>query len=223
MEIYLDTGNVDEIRDCIQTGLVSGITTNPSLIAKEGREFREVLHEIIQIFNEQELDFTLSAEVTNLESTQSMINQGRELAQIDKHILVKIPLTKEGLQAVRVLSHEHIRCNVTLCFSSSQALLAAKAGAWCVSPFIGRVEDEGYNGIELLSEIKAVFDNYNIETKILAASVRSVEHVHKSMLLGIDMVTIPKKVFDKMYYNPLTDIGIEKFTKDWEEYKNGRK
>lgn len=222
MEIYLDTGNVDEIRHVIQTGLISGITTNPSSIAKEGREFREVLHEIIQIFNEQELDFTLSAEVTNLESAQSMIEQGRELAQINRHILVKIPLTKEGLQAVRTLSHEHIRCNVTLCFSSSQALLAAKAGAWCVSPFIGRVEDEGYSGVELLQEIREVFDNYNIDTKILGASIRSVEHVHKAMLLGIDIVTVPKKVFEKMYYNPLTDIGIEKFTKDWEEYQNGR-
>lgn len=223
MQLYLDTGNTDEIKEVLETGLISGITTNPTLIAKEGRDFKEVIKEIISLFKENELDFTLSAEVTNLASCETIVKQGRELAQIDKHIIVKIPLTKEGLKAVKILSLERIRCNVTLCFSTSQALLAAKSGAWCVSPFVGRVEDEGYDGIKLLQEIKQVFDNYKIDTKILAASMRSVGHVHDAMLLGVDIVTVPKKIFEKMYYNPLTDIGVDKFNKDWEEFENGRK
>ncbi|MFP4402445.1 MAG: transaldolase family protein [Candidatus Nanoarchaeia archaeon] len=220
MQIYIDSGNVDEITQSIKTGLISGVTTNPSLIAKEGRDFYEVIQLILHSFYEEHIEeFTVSMEVTHLESIESMVQQGREFSQIDEHIIVKVPLTKNGLKAVSILSNENIKCNVTLCFSASQALLAAKAGAWCVSPFVGRVEDEGWSGIELLKDIKQTFVNYDIETQILAASMRSVNHVHQAMLLGIDMATIPKSIFEKMYYNPLTNIGIEKFESDWREYE----
>ncbi|MCH8519710.1 MAG: fructose-6-phosphate aldolase [Nanoarchaeota archaeon] len=227
MELYLDTGNIEEIKSVIHTGQISGITTNPTLILKSHtsdlKTFKDILLEIISVMKEERDDFTLSAEVTHINSVEEIISQGRELASIDSHIIVKVPLTKEGLEAVKTLSYEGIRCNVTLCFSLTQAVLAAKAGAWCVSPFVGRIEDEGYSGINLLQQIKQTYDNYNFKTKILAASLRSVEHVHQAMLLGVDMATIPKSVFDKLYYNPLTDIGVKQFSKDWEEFENARK
>lgn len=219
MEIYLDTGNIEEIKEAASTGLLNGVTTNPSLIAKEGRDFKTVIREIIVILKKNSKDFTVSAEVTNLKDYKTMVNEGRILSKIDKHILVKVPLTFEGLKAVNILSKEKIRCNVTLCFSASQALLAAKSGAYCVSPFVGRVDDEGWNGIELLKDIRLIFDNYNIKTKILGASIRTSKHVYEAMKLGCDIVTIPSSVFKKMYYNPLTDIGLEKFEKDWNAYQ----
>ena len=227
MELYLDTGNIDEIKSVIHTGQISGITTNPTLILKSHtsdlKTFKDILLEIINVMKQERDDFTLSAEVTHINSVEEIIHQGRELSAIDPHIVVKIPLTKEGLEAVKTLSYEGIRCNVTLCFSLTQAVLAAKAGAWCVSPFVGRIEDEGYSGIKLLEQIKQTYDNYGFKTKILGASIRSVEHVHQAMLLGVDMVTVPKSVFEKLYYNPLTDIGVEQFSKDWEEFENARK
>lgn len=220
MKIYLDTSNIEEIRDATLTGLIDGVTTNPSLIAKEGRDFNEVLNEIVSIMDTMGKDYTLSAEVTNTDSSDEMINQGRELSKINQHILVKVPLTKEGLKAVRVLSNEEIRCNVTLCFSSTQALLAAKAGAWCVSPFIGRLDDQGENGLHLIHEIREIFDRYKFETRILAASIRSVDHVSNCAKIGSDMITIPYKIFNQTYKHSLTDIGLEKFAKDWNDYKN---
>ena len=227
MELYLDTGSIDEIKSVVHSGQITGITTNPSLIAKSHKDnsksFKEILLEIISVMKQERDDFTLSAEVTHINSVEEIIHQGRELSSIDPHIIVKIPLTKEGLEAVKTLSFEGIRCNVTLCFTVSQAVLAAKAGAWCVSPFVGRIEDEGFTGISLLEEIKQAYENYNFKTKILAASLRSVEHVHQAMLIGVDMVTMPKSLFDKLYYNPLTDKGVEQFSKDWEEFENARK
>lgn len=219
MEIYLDSGNIDEIKKISKLGLISGVTTNPTLIANEGKDFFTVLNSII---GDLKLnigdDFTVSAEVTDLTSSNSMVDQGRKISKIDKHILVKIPLTKEGLKAVKILSFENIRCNVTLCFSANQALLAARAGAWCVSPFIGRVDDEGFNGLDLIRDIRLIYDNYGFETKILAASIRSTSHVLECAKIGADLATMPGSVIEKLYYNPLTDIGLEQFNSDWEKY-----
>lgn len=219
MKIYLDTGNIEEIKAAASSGLLDGVTTNPSLIAKTKNSFSKELSSIIALLKKEKEDFTLSAEVTDTESVESMVSEGRKLAKIDNHILVKIPLTYEGLKAVKILSEEDIRCNVTLCFSTNQAMLAAKAGAWCVSPFIGRVDDEGYDGIDLIKEIKQVYDNYGFETKILAASIRSTHHILEATKIGVHIATMPYDIFKKLYYNPLTDIGIEKFKADWELYQ----
>ncbi len=221
MKLYLDTGMLEEIQVIAQNKLLDGVTTNPSLIAKTGKDFLTTLKEIISTLKKYSpKDFTVSAEVIDTSSVDSILKEGRSYAKLSKHILVKIPLTRIGLEGVAKLSSEGIRCNVTLCFSANQALLAAKAGAWCVSPFLGRVDDEGYDGIELIREIKKMYDHYNFETKILAASVRSPHHVHECAQLGCDIATIPKSVFDKLYYNPLTDMGLEKFQSDWKSYKN---
>lgn len=219
MKLYLDTGNVDEIKEIAKSGLLNGVTTNPTLIAKEGKDFKKVIKDIIKILTKYCDSFTLSAEVTDLKSAESMIEQGRELAKINKHILVKIPLTQDGLEAVSVLSKEEIKCNVTLCFSANQALLAAKAGAWCVSPFLGRLDDEGQSGVELVADIKQIYQIYGFKTKVLAASIRSTSHVFECAKLGCDIATIPTKIFKQLYHNPLTDIGLEKFEKDWNDYQ----
>ena len=219
MKLYLDTGMVEEIQTVAQSRILDGVTTNPSLIAKTGKDFIDTLKEIHLILKQYcPKDFTFSAEVIDTSSVDSIIKEGRAYAKISKNILVKVPLTKIGLEAVTLLSREGIRCNVTLCFSANQALLAAKSGAWCVSPFLGRVDDEGYDGVELIREIKKMYDHYGFETKILAASVRSPHHVHECAQLGCDIATIPKSVFDKLYYNPLTDMGLEKFQSDWDSY-----
>ncbi len=221
MKLYLDTGNIDEIRQAAKSGLVDGVTTNPTLIAKEGKDFKLTLKEITKILNKHSYGYTLSAEVTNTKDAQEIIKEARELSKINPHILVKIPLTKEGIEAVSTLSREEIRCNVTLCFSANQAILAAKAGAWCVSPFIGRIDDEGYNGMDVIRDIRQIFDNYKFETKILAASIRNAHDITQCAKAGVDIVTIPYKLYNLMYYNPLTDIGLEKFEKDWLEYQRG--
>ncbi len=225
MKIYLDTGNIDEIKKISEIGLIDGVTTNPSLIAKEGGDFTSTIKEIVKILNKNCINknFTVSAEVTNISSAESIIKEARKLSEISKNVIVKIPITFEGLKAVKVLSEEEIRCNMTLCFSANQALLAAKAGAWCVSPFVGRVDDEGYDGIELIADIRRVYDNYGFKTKILAASIRGVRDVSDCSKIGADIVTIPAKIFSKLYYNPLTDIGIESFNKDWNEYLKKQK
>lgn len=217
MKIYLDTGNSADINELVDTGLIDGITTNPSLIAKEKVDLFTRVKEIISILNKEKENFTISVEVIKTHSVEEILNQAREIVKLDKHILVKIPLTYEGLKAVKILSKEGIRCNVTLCFSLNQALLAAKAGAYVVSPFMGRIDDEGWDGLELVKEIKQAYINYNFETKILAASVRSTYQVHQCALMGIDIVTISPKIFKQLYYNPLTEIGLEKFAKDWQE------
>jgi len=224
MKIYLDTGSISEIEAAAKSNLLDGVTTNPTLIAKEGRDFNTEIKTIIKILKKNcEDDFTVSAEVTDLKDSQSILAQARKLTKIDKHILVKIPLTFDGLSAVKILSKEKIRCNVTLCFSANQALLAAKAGAWCISPFIGRIDDSGHDGLELIKEIRTIYDNYNFKTKILGASIRSAGDVLECAQLGSDIVTIPNSIFKKLYLNPLTDIGLSKFESDWNEYQKNLK
>lgn len=223
MKLYLDTGNVSEVEEAARSMLLDGITTNPSLIAKEGKDFHQTLNKIISVMNKYYSSYTVSAEVTDTKTAQDMIRQGKELAKLNKHIVVKIPLTYEGLIAVNRLSEEGIRCNVTLCFSANQALLAAKAGAYMVSPFIGRIDDEGYEGLKLIEEIRTIFKNYGFETQILAASIRSTEHILGCAKLGADIATMPFSIFQKLYLNPLTDIGLEKFNTDWKEYNKNMK
>lgn len=210
MKLFIDTANVNEIREAEALGIICGVTTNPSLIAKEGRDFVEVVKEITEI-----VDGPISAEVISLEA-EGMIKEARELAKIHKNIVIKIPMTLEGLKAVKVLSSEGIKTNVTLIFSSAQALLAAKAGATYVSPFVGRLDDIGHDGMALIEEIVRIFENYGIETEIIAASIRHPMHVVDAALAGAHIATIPYKVLVQMAKHPMTDSGIEKFLKDWE-------
>ena len=213
MKIFIDTANIAEIKEAASMGLIDGVTTNPSLIAKEGREFRSLIEEICSI-----VDGPISAEVIALDS-EGMVKEGRELAKIHKNIVVKIPLTKEGLKAVRILNAEGIRSNVTLCFSPNQALLAAKAGAYFISPFIGRLDDIGQNGMDLIGQIVTIYRNYGFNTEVLVASVRHPMHVVEAAMIGADICTIPFKVLDQLVKHPLTDIGIERFLSDWEKGK----
>jgi transaldolase len=210
MKLFIDTANVDEIREINDWGIICGVTTNPSLIAREGKDFLEVIKEITSI-----VDGPISAEVISLESSE-MIKEARELAKIHKNIIIKIPMTKEGLKAVKVLSSENIKTNVTLIFSSAQALLAARAGATYVSPFVGRLDDIGYDGINVIKEISEIFFNYEIQTEIIAASIRHPMHVIESAKAGAHIATVPYKVLEQMINHPLTDAGIKKFLKDWE-------
>lgn len=214
MKIFIDTANVNEIREANSWGVISGVTTNPSLIAKEGRDFKEVVKEITSI-----VDGPVSAEVISL-NHEGMIKEARELSKIHKNIVVKIPMTIEGLKAVNILSKEGIKTNVTLIFSSAQALLAAKAGASYVSPFVGRIDDVGSEGMELIREITQIFNNYDIKTEIIAASIRSPLHAIDAAISGADIATIPYKVLIQMTKHPLTDIGIEKFLDDWKKVPN---
>lgn len=210
MKIFIDTANVDEIREAESWGILSGVTTNPSLIAKEGRNFEEVVKEITSIVNGP-----ISAEVISLESA-GMVKEAKELVKIHKNIVIKIPMTIEGLKAVKILSAEGIKTNVTLIFSSAQALLAAKAGATYVSPFLGRLDDFGMEGMNLIEEIVTIFNNYGIKTEIIAASIRHPMHAVNAALAGSHIATIPFKVLQQMTKHPQTDIGIERFLKDWE-------
>ena len=210
MQIFLDTADIDLLKAGVATGLVDGITTNPSLIAKSGRDFKEVIAEICGFFGG-----SVSAEVAAIDAP-TMIAEGRELAKIAPNVTIKVPLTRDGLIATRTLSEEDGReVNVTLCFSAAQALLAAKAGAAYISPFIGRLDDVGADGMKLIEEIRAVYDNYAFDTKILAASVRTVDHVRDCALAGADCATIPVGVFDALFRHPLTDKGLEQFLADW--------
>jgi transaldolase len=214
LKIFIDTANVNEIREANSWGVISGVTTNPSLIAKEGRDFKEVVKEITSI-----VDGPISAEVISLDH-EGMIKEARELSKIHKNIVVKIPMTIEGLKAVNILSKEGIKTNVTLIFSSAQALLAAKAGASYVSPFVGRIDDVGSEGMELIRGITQIFNNYDIKTEIIAASIRSPMHVIDAAMAGADIATIPYKVLVQMTKHPLTDIGIGKFLDDWKKVPN---
>lgn len=213
MKFFIDTANLDEIKEINSWGVVDGVTTNPSLIAKEGKVFEEVVEEICKI-----VDGPISAEVTALDS-ETMISQGEELSKIHKNIIIKIPMNSEGLKAVSALSKKGIKTNVTLIFSASQALLAAKAGATYVSPFIGRLDDIGIDGMDLISDLSEIFYNYAIKTEIIAASIRHTEHVKNCALAGADIATIPYKVFKQMLKHPLTDSGIEKFLDDFKDVK----
>ncbi|MDF2616388.1 MAG: transaldolase [Sedimentibacter sp.] len=210
MKLFIDTANVEEIRKANDMGVICGVTTNPSLIAKEGRKFEEVVREITQI-----VDGPISAEVISLDS-EGMIREAVELAKIHKNIIIKIPMTAEGLKAVKVLTSENIKTNVTLIFSAGQALLAARAGATYVSPFVGRLDDISTDGMELISEIVDIFNYHNIKSEIIAASIRHPMHVTQAARIGCHIATVPYKVLVQMTKHPLTDRGIEQFLKDWE-------
>jgi len=210
MKFFIDTADIAEIREANRLGLLAGVTTNPSLIAKTGRPFKTVIMEICH-----EVDGPVNAEVVSLQA-DAMIAEGRELAAMHHHIVVKIPMTTEGLKAVRALHGDGIRTNVTLVFSPVQALMAARAGASFVSPFVGRLDDIGQDGMELISEIRHIFDTYSIPTEIIVASIRHSTHVLQSAQLGADIATIPFKVIQQLARHPLTDKGIEQFLKDWE-------
>ncbi len=211
MKIYLDTASVKEIQEAASLGVLDGVTTNPSLVAKEGRSFREVLLEVCNI-----VDGPISAEVVAVEA-DAMVKEGRELAKIHKNIVVKCPLIPEGIKATKKLAAEGIRVNVTLCFSPTQALLAAKVGAWCVSPFIGRLDDVSSNGMELIRQIVTIFRNYDYKTLVLVASVRHPQHVVEAALAGGHICTMPFAVFQQLFKHPLTDVGLKKFLADWSE------
>ncbi len=210
MKFFLDTANVEKIKYYADMGLVDGVTTNPSLVAKEGRDFKEVIEEITNI-----VDGPVSAEVTALDS-EGMVKQAVDLSKIHKNIVIKIPMIKEGIKATHMLAKQGIRVNMTLIFSASQALLAAKAGARYVSPFVGRLDDISHIGMELVETIRSVFDNYDFDCEIIVASIRSPLHVVDAAQMGADIATIPPDVMDKMFNHPLTDIGLDKFMKDWE-------
>ena len=213
MKFFLDTASVKEIQEAASLGLLDGVTTNPSLVAKEGRIFREVLVEICNI-----VDGPISAEVVSLEA-DAMVKEGRELAKIHKNIVVKVPLIAEGLKATKRLAAEGIKVNVTLCFSPSQALLAAKAGAWCVSPFIGRLDDISSDGMQLIRQIVTIYRNYDFKTYVLVASVRHPQHVVEAALAGGHICTMPFAIFQQLVKHPLTDLGLKKFLADWESQK----
>ncbi len=211
MKFFIDTADTEEIRQAHAMGLVDGVTTNPSLVAKTGRPFEEVIREICNI-----VDGPISAEATATD-TEGLIEQARELAGIHENIVVKIPLTLEGLAAVRVLAQEGIKTNVTLCFTPTQALLAAKAGATYVSPFVGRLDDVSTTGMELVHQILEIYGNYGYETEVIVASIRHPMHVLEAALAGADIATIPYKVLMQLVRHPLTDVGIERFLADWEK------
>jgi len=210
MKFFLDTANVKEIQEAASLGLLDGVTTNPSLVAKEGRSFKEVLLEICNI-----VDGPISAEVVSLEA-DAMVKEGKGLAKIHKNIVVKVPLIAEGLKATKRMAAEGIKVNVTLCFSPTQALLAAKAGAWCVSPFIGRLDDISSNGMELIRQILTIYRNYDFKTQVLVASVSHPQHVVEAALAGGHICTMPFSIFQQMVKHPLTDSGLKKFLADWE-------
>ncbi len=215
MKFFIDTADTDEIRAAAAIGVLDGVTTNPSLIAKSGRPFKEVIVEICEL-----VDGPVSAEVTAVE-TEAMLEEGREYASWASNVIIKLPLTREGLKACKTLTEEGIDTNVTLCFSANQALLAARAGATYISPFIGRLDDLGQPGMDLIEEIVAAYDNYpEIETQVLVASIRHPRHVTEAALIGADVSTVPPAVIDKMFKHPMTDIGLEKFLADWEKVPN---
>jgi transaldolase len=218
MKIYIDSGNVEDIKKAAVTGLISGVTTNPTLIAKEGREFEPTIREIISILRAHTDDFTVSCEV-NSTQWKDMIVEGLKYAKWDKHIIIKVPLTQDGLIAVQEFKKKKIRCNVTLCFSANQAMLAAKAGAYIISPFVGRIDDGGWDGMELIGEIKQIYSNYKYDTNILVASIRHPLHVKEAALIGADIATMPYKVFEELFSHPLTEKGLAQFAADYVAYK----
>lgn len=214
MKFFIDTANLEEIKEAYSLGILSGVTTNPSLVAKEGVDFKERLKEITSIVT----DGSVSAEVIALDA-EGMIEEGKELASIAPNITIKVPMTLEGLKAVKAFSEMGIKTNVTLIFSANQALLAARAGATYVSPFLGRLDDIGHDGLDLISTIAEIFYNHDIESEIIAASIRHPMHVTEAALRGAHIATVPYKVIQQLVKHPLTDAGIERFLKDWENAK----
>jgi len=211
MKFFLDTANINEIRDAAGTGILDGVTTNPTLISKEGNPFEEQLLKICSL-----VDGPVSAETVSRDAA-GMIDEGRHLSKLHRNIVVKCPMTKEGLRATKALSDEGVRVNVTLVFSAPQAIMAAKAGAYFVSPFVGRLDDVGQDGMALIRDIVNIFSNYDFKTEVLVASVRNPVHVVQAGLIGADICTLPAKVFDQLLKHPLTDRGVEQFLKDWEK------
>ena len=211
MKFFIDTADVNEIREAESLGILDGVTTNPTLVSKTGRPFKETIEEICTI-----VKGPVSAEVVSTE-TEAIIKEGRDLAKIADNIVVKVPLIKDGLKAVKVLISEGIKVNVTLCFSSNQALLAAKVGATYISPFVGRLDDKGHTGMEVVDEIRTIYDNYDFDTEIIVASVRTPLHVRDAALMGADIATIPLEVFNKIVQHPLTNAGLKSFLADWEK------
>jgi len=211
MKFFLDTANLEEIGDAASTGVLDGVTTNPTLISKEGNTFEDQLLKICSLVNGP-----VSAETVSRDAA-GMVEEGRHLAKLHPNIVVKCAMTKEGLKATRALSEERIRVNVTLVFSAPQAIMAAKAGAYFVSPFVGRLDDIGENGMDLIRDIVTIFNNYEFQTQVLVASIRNPIHVVQAGLYGADICTMPAKVFDQLLKHPLTDKGVEQFLKDWEK------
>ena len=211
MKLFIDSGNLKEIEALVPLGIIDGITTNPSLLAKEQGDYRENLKKICDI-----VQGPVSAEVTEL-VWDAMVRQGRDLAAIDKHIVVKVPLTRDGIRACKTLAEEGIRVNVTLCFSATQALLAAKVGATYISPFVGRLDDISTNGMELIRDIVDIYENYDFHTEVLVASVRNPMHVVEAARLGADICTCPPAIIDSLFNHPLTDSGLKKFLADWDK------
>lgn len=216
MEFFLDTANLDEIRDAASYGILDGVTTNPSLVSKEGeqRGFKELVKEICDI-----VDGPVSAEVLSTD-IERMLDEARDLARIDERVVVKMPLTDDGIKATKIVSDEGISVNVTLCFSPSQALVAAKAGAAYISPFVGRLDDISESGMQLIRDIVDIYDNYNFKTKVLVASVRHPDHIVQSAKAGAHVATMPYKIFKQLLKHPLTDIGLERFLADWAKAKS---
>jgi transaldolase len=215
MKIFIDSADLGEIREAVAMGAVDGCTTNPSLIAKTGKSQRQIIEAIVEV-----LDGPISAEVVGVKYDE-IISEGRELAKIHKNIVVKVPLITEGLKAVRTLTNEGIKTNVTLCFSPTQAMLAAKAGATYISPFVGRLDDAATEGMELIEKITRIYENYAFETEVLVASVRHPVHVVEAALIGADVCTIPFKVIQQLAYHPLTDLGLQKFLEDAKKTPKG--
>ena len=212
MKFFIDTANPGEIRKAHEMGVIDGVTTNPSLISKENRDFKSLIEEICEIIQ----GLPISLEVLSLES-KGMIKEARELAEMGKNIVVKIPMTSEGLKAIKIVVSEGIKTNTTLVFSPTQALLAAKAGTTYVSPFIGRLDDISQTGMDLVEQIVTIFDNYDFESEVIVASIRHPIHVLEAALIGADVATIPYKVIEQLVKHPLTDIGIERFLEDWKK------
>lgn len=213
MKIFIDSGMLDEIREAASWGVVDGVTTNPSLVAKSGMPFRQLLEEILKI-----VDGPISAEVVSTKADE-MVREGEELAKIHRNIVVKVPLIVEGLKAIKVLASRGIRTNCTLCFSASQALLAAKAGATYISPFVGRLDDISTEGMQVIRDIRLIYDNFGIKTQILTASARSPMHFVEAAKIGSDVITAPFPVLKQLAQHPLTDLGLAKFLADWEKAK----
>lgn len=214
MKFFIDTANINEIKEAAALGILDGVTTNPSLVSKEGKDFRKLLDEILAV-----VDGPISAEVISTDY-DGILKEARDYASIHHNIVVKVPLIKEGLKAVKTLSAEGIKTNVTLCFSPSQALLAAKAGATYISPFVGRLDDVSTSGMQLISQIVQIYRNYDFKTQVLVASIRHPLHVIEAALMGADICTMPFNVIDKLFNHPLTDIGLEKFLSDWKKTQN---
>lgn len=214
MKFFIDTANINEIKEAAALGILDGVTTNPSLVAKEGKDFRKLLDEILAVVNGP-----VSAEVISTDY-EGILKEAHELAKLHHNIVIKVPLIKEGLKAVRTLSLENIKTNVTLCFSPSQALLAAKAGATYISPFVGRLDDISHDGMELISQIVQIYKNYNYKTEVLVASIRHPLHLVEAALMGADVCTMPFSVIDRLFNHPLTDLGLEKFLSDWKKSQN---